>query len=306
MRINTGNIIAFIFLLGWTSILIYSGMPQLFEILGGISWFYFAVAFLVCMTLGNKLPQKLLWSIVLTMIGFILVNCCYSYFMFNNRDLTILVRSYLMFTPISIILIGIGATMQYFLPFDGMQTIKKKEDVLTLRHYYVFVMSALLIPTMLAIPIVDLLKGLDNINSISYLIILGLFAIGCLVIVLQTRKVSLETLNYFSKPIPRFDVDAKKVKKWLTSSIVVFVLFSLGMELIYRKQWFIWSETIISFIIYVFILFKFGAILFIPIQSNIDHQININTYLPSIKNKQTIFVIVLLWVLLFIVTFIKA
>jgi hypothetical protein len=208
-----------------------------------------------------------------------------------------------MFTPIGIILIGVGATMQYFLPFDSMHTMKKKEDILTLRHYFVFLMLALMIPTMLAIPIVDLLKGLDHINSISYLVILGLFTIGCLVIVLKTRKVSLETLNYFSKPIPRFNVDVKKAKKWLTSSIIVFVLFSLGMEFIYRKQWLIWSETIISFIIYVFILFKFGAILFIPIQSNRDHQIN--TYLPSIKSKQTIFVILLLWVLLFIITFIS-
>ena len=127
------------------------------------------------------------------------------------------------------------------------------------------------------------IRNLRNINSLGYQIALGGLIIGSLVFLFEARRIPMETLNYFARPITRFNTDIKKVKKYLVISTLVILFLSSDFET-FRGHWIMWGETVIAFLIYVVLLFKFGQILFIPSMPRTERPRKI--YLPSMKSKR--------------------
>jgi hypothetical protein len=292
------NILIYIFLIVWATCIVYIGIPNIYKVLGGSTGFYFILPFVVCIILKYKALAKLLWSIVLTLVGLMVVNYLYSHFFCSYRDFQLLTKVYLIYAPIGCIWLGYACTLQYFLV--KQEDLKRKEDIDALRYFAGFYVAALTVPLSIIVPILDLLKGLTNINSIGYQIGLSSLILGSLMFLYEVRKIPIETLNYFARPSYRFDANIDKFEKTLVIGTLVFLVFSTYWEIFYRRQWIMWAETVIVFIIYLFVLYNFGKILFMPRVS--DTQRPTRIYLPSIKSRKNIIMVLIFLGLFFFIT----
>jgi len=284
------KIIVYGFLIVWTICLVYIGIPDIYQILGGSTGFYFLLPIIVCINLAYKKLSKLLWAIIFTLIVLIIVNYLYSYFINNSINFKSLTRVYVIWVPVCLILLGYALTMQNFIVFEKKDGLPRKEDIEAISNFSKFLLATFFIPLSLTIPFVFFsgsFPGIRNVNSLLYQIAMGWFIVGGLIFIFETRKIPIETLNYFAMPIDRFLIDTKKAKKVLTISTLIFVIFSSSWE-IYRAHWVMWIESVIVFLIYVLTLYRFGRIIFVPSTSSTQRPTNI--YLPSIKSRRTIII----------------
>lgn len=291
-------LVVFGFIIIWALCLVYIGIPYLFKMLGGSYVFFFLLPLIVSICTKYKEYAKLLWSIVLTMFGIIVVNFLYSYFLYNYKNFNLFIRAYVVLIPVGCILLGYAFTLQSFLIFNKKDRINKKEDIEALNYFSGFVVAIFTIPLLSTISILLQFRTLNNINSIGFQYALGSLILGGLIFLFEVRKIPIETLNYFSKlNHTKFNIDIRKVKKCLIIGMSIFIVFSFLNELEYRKHWVIWIETITIFVIYVIFFYLFSKTFFKPI--SIHQQRPAKIYLPSLKNRRNIIIIGFLFLVCF-------
>ena len=139
-------LVIFGFIIIWVVCLIYIGIPDLFKMLGGSYVFFFLLPLIVSICTKYKEYAKLLWSIILTMFGIIVVNFLYSYFLYNYKNFNFFIRVYVVLIPVGCILLGYAFTLQSFLIFNKKDRIKKKEDIEALNYFSGFVVAIFTIP----------------------------------------------------------------------------------------------------------------------------------------------------------------
>ncbi len=285
-------IIACIFILLFALSFVYIGVAVLSKMLGGAMFIYYLLPVGIAVAaLKNKEYAKILWSVVLTYSGLVLVNYVHSYFTYNQEYFTFFTLIYLILIPVWFISLGYGCTIQSFLLPVNAEAIERKEDSDAFRYYLAGVVATMgVIPMAMTIPLLDLWRNASDINSIGYEIGLGIFILSNIYLLFESRKITKETLNYFAKPFRRFDTDAKKIKKCFILGTLFLVISSAGKEWIYRGHWIIWGETMALFIMYNLLLFKLGQVLFLAVSSHIESPSTI--YLPSVKGKKLIIMII--------------
>ena len=296
------NIVVYIFLIIWTVSFVYIGIPDLFMMLGGSAIFYLLLPLIAFIYPKNKALTKLLWSIVLTLFGLMLTNYSYSYFLCNYKDFRVLTRIYVVLIPALCILMGYGLTMETLLITPMKARLERKEHAEALGYFCAFFMGVFVPPLFCLIPFLVQFHELRNINSIGYEIALGGLIVGGLIFLFEARRIPIETLMYFTRPLPRFDTDTRKLRKRLMIGILICVVWSAIKELLYRQQWIIWGETVVIFVMYVLLLNNFSRVLFLP--ASFPSASPSKIWLPSIKNKRGRAIVGLLFLALFVFVFI--
>jgi hypothetical protein len=281
MRVNIIAVLCFLFF--WALSFIYLGIPDTYKMLGGSTGFYFLLPLVASLHFICRYFAKLLWSFICILIGLIATNYLYSYFYYYDfKSFKLLSIVYIIYAPISFIIMGFVCTIQSLVEF------KKKEDISSLRYFSALIVALFAIPPLIIIPILDYLKNSIYIYNLGYQIALGTILAGGLIFLLDARKITLETLYYIAKPVHRFDVDRSKFKGVLIIGTLIFLICCTYWEIFYRNHWLIWSETVIIFSIYICMMFVFVRVIFIPAGSEIRRPKEV--YLPSIKSKKTIII----------------
>jgi len=195
--------------------------------------------------------------------------------------------------PFVIIWSSYAFTVDYFL----LSECEKKEDTAVLKDFRGSIGVVLSIPFGLAFIVIAICHAikLRNIYSLDQQIILSASIVGGLLFLAEIRKIPVETLNYFSRPIPRFNSNIIRIRKWLAIGILVFLVYSSVYEFVYRGQWAFWAETAICFVIYIVVVYLLGRVLFK--QSAISSRETTITYLPSWKSKKTLIIVLVSFIL---------
>jgi len=289
--LRANNVAVYTLCAFWVAILIYIGLPELFGMLGGCAVLFLLLPLVVVMTLNHKNYSKLLWAVFFSFMGYILVNYLYSYYVTEYKNYRFLTTSYLIFLPLYCIPIGYWLTISCLIKDYKSKEIVDDTDRKVLLNFLQFCIATLLIPPLFVIQFIVVLEDNRNVISSCYLIGLCIVGISNFVFLVKMRRVSLETLNYFSKPIQRFTSNIANVRKWFIIGTITMLMFAFGLECIYRNQWLILLVTAIAFVMHVAVLSRLGNILFVPIA--IDGERPSNLYLPSIRGKQSIIILFL-------------
>lgn len=285
------NLLALATLVPW-AVIYFLGVPKIYTIMGG-SFGYYAL-YPILIYLQFKFPEyrKIFWLLILTFMGLIGANCLHSYFIFYNADIKAPIYLLIIMIPLSLIITGYMGSIEVFIKRKDMLN---KEVLKNLAIYCLFVM---LVPFyfILSIIIFRLKSEILHLNALK--LFFGALITSGLVLLIETRKLSYDELEFFSIQVKKQKITINKAHKYLVIGIIFILIFSTYWE-IYRGDWFAWIETAVIFCLYAFFQFRFAGVIFTPIKA-CTTDININNF-PSIRNKTSILV-----GLIFLVLFVSA
>ena len=272
-----------LFIAAWATIFLYFGISCLQTMLGGTIWFFYLLPIIAALTLLNRNYAKIFWSVNSTFLGIVLVNYLHSYFNIHYFNINLLILAYLIFIPFSFVFCGYFYLIQSLLISTTSKVIKNSEDMKAFKYFIAYTTVMISAPIVLTLPLIDCLGHNRNIVSNGFEIASGLFVSTILMLLIQSRKISKETINYFAMPIPSITWSIEKVKKIIGIGTLIFIIFSAIAELKIRQHWFIWSESIAILVVNILVLLKFGQVIFMPI--NVQRERPINFYFPVLKNR---------------------
>jgi hypothetical protein len=272
-----------IFIVLWSAIFIAFGVMQLKIMLGGSIWFFYILPLLFLLSSYNKDYAKITWSIASTFIGIVVVNYLHSYFIIHYFNFNIMALVYVIFVPFSLIFLGSCLSIQTFLLPVTSKQIENYEDMEKFRYFIGYLFFMISVAMALTIPLLFYLESCKTVNSIAFEICSFVFALGMLSVLFESRNISKETINYFAKSIPRINFNARKALKLITIGTIVFIIFSAIDELISRGHWLIWSGSMAILVTNISLLYKFGQVIFLPINNQRERPNNF--YLPLMKSK---------------------
>ena len=296
-------ILSSIFIFIWTIFCVYVGFPKLSKMLGGVTILYLILPIIALVSLKYKKLAQLLWGIVLTLVSLIAINYLYSYFSNYAKEINFFTRIYIVWIPAVSVLVGFTLTLNSLLRTSPRDDSKTGDESIALKNFFLFFIMILTTPLLVVIPYLQL-RTLGNINAIGYQFALGALILGGSIFLLQTRKIPVETLDHFAKPVHRFHTNTRKIRRIIAIGALIFLILSAANELKYRDAWLIWTESVILIGIYTLFLYKFGQICFRPIASHND--VLVRLYLPSIRDRKNMIIIGFLSVLLIFSLFLAA
>lgn len=282
-------IIVSIFTLIWILSFIYIGVADIHIMLGGVVVFFYMLPIASFLSLKYRELAAVIWSKILILSGFVIVNYLHSYFMTKHVDINFFMLIYVILIPVWFVLCGFFYMIQSFLQSVHAKQYKEPGDTKIIKYFLGFMALLIGASLLIVVPLLDYFGNRQDINSIGYEVGMGAAVITFLYFLLESRRVTDETLNYFARPFHRYRVNLKKIKKYLILVTCIFITISLLDELYYRKHWMIWGETIILFIISNIVLFRFGKVIFMPPISANERPDKM--YLPSVRSKRTVIII---------------
>ncbi len=292
-------IVLLLFLLVWSLCILIIGIPQIYFLLGGTTGLFFLMPVIASICFVYSSLQKVVWSSLLTLGSLIVINGAYSYFFKNPRDLDLLITSYILCIPVALIVSGYSCTLESFVDLRG-KTGLKHQDTKFLRYFSVFLLGNSSIAACITIIMVGSFEKLDLIIAMGYQIILGGFMTGCLLFANEARKFPKEASIHLSKLNVKFHCSARHFKTVFAGGILAFLAFSTYWEVFYRKAWVMWGETVVVFIGYIFLLWKFGAEPFLDTTNREIQPDRIN--IPSVWNRRTIITALISFSLFLLIT----
>lgn len=286
-------IITSIFSLLWTFVFLFIGIIDLYKMLGGMMIFFYMLPIISLLSLKYKELASTVWSVIMIFSGFIVVNYLHSYFIYEHTDFHLFVIFYVIMMPVCLIQLGFMSLIQSF--FKSIYNMQYKEpgDLDIIKSFFGFMSLTITLPMIIVISLLIYFEKYYNINSMGYEIGMGAAIVIYLYFLLESCSVKDETLNYFAKPFHRYNIEFKKVKKYLLIGACIVITISLLDELYYRKHWTIWGETIILFIISNILLFRFGKVVFTPRLTEDERPDKL--YLPSVKSSKTMGIMIVLF-----------
>jgi hypothetical protein len=263
------GIMLFFVTLFWVIGLVHLGVPGIFTKLGGSSVFYFILPLVVCANFRFKPLTKLIWTCVFTLLGFVLVNYLYSYFLENPHQYHLLLRVFLIWIPSSLVAFGFWGIMAFFWISGVTAEFEKKDHFQAFKGFAMLCGGAFSISVTVTVLIIMAL-GKEYPVASGYVVAFGSLIASQLFLVLLISEAPLATLNYFAKPVHRFDGNIIRVRNRTIIGTSILLLVSLHWEMEFRGCWFIWGETIILLVLYLVFLYQFARILFLPEMSSSD------------------------------------
>ena len=112
----------------------------------------------------------------------------------------------------------------------------------------------------------------------------GIITSGLLLLI-ETAKITLEEMEYFSIYTKNINIPVDKAKRFVLAGIAIVLLLSTYWEM-YRGEWLLWAEMATVFVLYVFLQFRFAKVIFVSKQTAQNKPSKYN--FPSIKNKKSI------------------
>jgi hypothetical protein len=263
--------------------------------LGGSIGMFFVLPLFILATLFSQRYTSLLWAIIITIAGFIIFNYVFSYLVIHNNSYGLMLSAYIISFPLAVILTGVILTISFFLSFDRTRDIQSSEDIDSIRNFYGFIVASIALPPLTPIIFIPLIHR--NIFRSCFIMSMAALIIGFIFFLMKMRKVTIDTLNYYSKPIQRIMIYSKKNESIFIIGILLF--FSSYFEMLHRKEWIVWIETALGLVCYVLILNKFGKLIISPtINNNFRPQY---LYLPSIVNKQGLISLLLFIIIILLI-----
>lgn len=267
-----------VFLLLWVIFLIYVGIPDIYKILGGTFGLFLLYPILVFMHYRFAEYRKLVWIFVLTIVGLIIANYSYYYFLNSMTKSSKLLYIVITAIPISWVITGYLLGIEVFIEPNAF-----KNNII-IRNFRLYCLTIMLVPFYCAIPLLIELGKIAKLELYGMQSLLGGLITSGLVLLIGTGKITLEEMKYVSVPINGTNFTIKKAKKFALIGIAAILLLSTYWE-IYRGEWLVWAETATVFILYVFLQFRFTRIICAS-QKELNAPSKYN--FPSLKDKKSI------------------
>lgn len=253
----------------WAASIVCAGIPGIFGTLGGSAGIFIILPLLFIKTLGYRGYERIVWSIIFTSLGLILINYLYSIFL--NKEITIkgILGAYIVYLPLIFIGAGIITTLFSFLVAHVDIVNDETERDCKIIHN----IGGFSLITLAGIPLFSILfmllisdLGWNHIYSTSYVVGLFLLIAGEIIFLAKIMNISIQTLNHFARPIPRGSLNIMRKRNRLWIYVVVILLYSTMLELRYRGNVIIWTETAIILSGYATIIFRLSQILLMPLE----------------------------------------
>ncbi len=277
---TTIDVVTLLALIPWSIYLILFGVPELHKILGGSFALIVLYPVVILAQVKYKEYRSVAWMFLLTLIGLIAVNHIYSFLLVHPLHLELagycILFGTILGTTLALVIVG------YMGSCDGFVEWEKRQNHEIYKKYVMFngqIGAIYMALSILPSPFIWSKAGNYMLSIKSGLWCVMVFGV---VMLITTRKVTIEEIEYFAKPINRIELNLDKVKKYLFVGIIIFVLNSALLE-ISRGQWLLWSETIILFAIYISLQFRFAKIMFLPKPVEITKPALYN--FPTLNNK---------------------
>jgi len=260
---------AITFIIMWSCFVVIMGVPEIFYKLGGATGLFLFLPVLFIFSLKFIAMRSVFHSILFTIVSLLPFNYFCYYFANNIIEINFIIHIYLIALPVSLVSITIFITISNFMPLS-VQTdfLLVREDAKMYGRFMQFLFALLFFSLSIYIPFIVMIDGMNTFDGLQ--ISLAGLIIGGIVFLLLTRKTSVQTFNYFAKPITRIKTDVKIVKQKYFLTLLFLLTFCTYFELYYRKLWMTWWETAAFLVIYSMILLKFGEIVFYPVSTVSD------------------------------------
>ncbi len=295
-----------IFLTLWSLCTIFIGIPRIYNLLGGSTGFYYLIPLITSLGCARKNTHfysfyKVLWSFILTITSLLIVNALDSYFISYHSGYDLLLIAYMVSNPVLFIGVGFTCTIASFIPLSKLCSCTEDLNKSCLFFIYLIFASLCVFPLCSLLIIFPFHESSDTLG-LGYPITLGALSIGSLLLMFESRKLSIENLISFAKPSHRINtsIDVTNFRPHFVISIILFGIFSTYFEFIYRKQMIIWLETFLVFISYLLLLYNL---------TKADYEVSKcqpgkyeKQQLSSIRTERTIVKMVLALVIYFVLT----
>lgn len=292
-------LIAFISL--WFITLLYIGIFDLIKALGGTFIFFILLPLFASLSLKLKQLAPILWSLITIFIGLILTNYLHSYISLHQIHFDVYTGILLTILPSSAVIFGTILMIQYFFKLPSITQYKHPDDKNMVIYFGGFLYLAISILLGITIPLIILLDASIN-YGLGYEIALCVIFLIITYFAFEFRKISIETINYFAQPFKKFKIDTNEANRYLVKYTLMIILAS-GIFEIYREQWIIWAESTLIIVVVTILLMKFWRVLYLPEQPQNWRPNDI--YLPSIKSRKTILILILVILFAFICAIIE-
>lgn len=286
-------IITSLFSLLWTFVFLFIGITDLHRMLGGMVIIFYILPIIAVLSLKYKELASTIWSMILMFSGFLIINYLHSFFIYKHIKFNIVILCYVIYMPVSFVLFGFWFLIQSFLKSIHSEQYREPGDSDIMKNFSGFMSLTIISPMLIIISFLINFENNYNINSMGYEIGMGAAVVTHLYFLLESCSVTDKTLNYFAKHFQRYNIDLKKVRKYLLICTCIIITISLLDELYYREHWIIWGETIILFIISNILLFRFGKVIFMPSVKEDERPDKL--YMPSVKSTKTIGIMIVLF-----------
>lgn len=268
-----------IFLIPWVLFLVYVGIPDIYKILGGTFGFFSLYPIIVFIHYKFVEYRKLLWIFVLTMSGLTVANHIYYYLLYSEIKIPSLAYVVISAIPISWVITG------YLLGIEIFIKPERFKDNIVLKNFRLYCIIAMLMPFYCVIPILIELNKLNKMEVYGMQLFFGGIITSGLLLLIETAKITLEEMEYFSIYTKNINIPVDKAKRFVLAGIAIVLLLSTYWEM-YRGEWLLWAETATVFVLYVFLQFRFAKVIFVSKQTAQNKPSKYN--FPSIKNKKSI------------------
>jgi hypothetical protein len=244
------------------------------------------------------LRQKILFKVgicsLLILWGLVLINYLEPYYHEAAPKMIPLLKGYIFSAPSILITLGCSIILMRSWGTRSVWLETKNDYIGTQKRDFDFFLAIIPIIPLLNIPLILMSRP----NQYTYIITLAPTILGLLYLSLEISWTSSSSLkSYYTGLFPTLFNSTRIYKYW--KILLIFSFFkSIIDEYQYRGNWWLWGETLIIFLIFNFLLYKFMKLLF-----KSDSAIETTKLcLPSWKNKRTIIFSVLLFVIVLYVS----
>ena len=224
-------------------------------------------------------------SIYTITVGLILTNIAFYKIDLIVEYCPILITIYILTICMGIITLGFLFIITAFL--KSKKDLKINSDYETVPRVWNYYTVVTYLELMLSILIIAYVIYPDyptiGLYKLTSKMALGSITMGSIFIALRFSQIPKEAMSWISREKKRFSTNYKKIKNAIIVSSVIFILFSLYIEYMYRRDWVVWIESQGIIVAYLLLLTKFARILFeAVVPSNKEEVLK---SLPQIKVK---------------------
>lgn len=239
----------------------FTGVPKLYEILGGSVVVFLLAAYLPFLTLHNGRISKLVWAATLNLVGLVIANYFISSLAEVQLKYNLFVKIYISGLFFMYWILSYVYPVFYFLPLDEKKGVAAKQ-IRGARKIVKFSVLSLFATLAYSFVVALFASGLGGYSDAEVIeILLGALVVGSVTVNVGMFGVSSEVLSQFAKSdLPVFEVNVVRHKQWIWIVLALLTLLAVDLER-YRGNWMALGLTLILIVQTAGFLWKFFPLL---------------------------------------------
>jgi len=278
-----------------------TGVPRLYEILGGSLVVFLLAAYLPFLSLHNGRISKLVWGTTLNLVGLVLANYFISSLAVVQLKYNLFVKIYISGLFFMYWILSYLYPIFYFLPLDEKEGVAT-EQIRGARKIVKFCVLSLFASLAYSFVVALFASDLGGYSDGEVIeILLGALVIGSVTVNVGMFGVSSEALSQFAKSnLPVLEVNSARHKRRIWIVLALLTLLAVGLER-YRGNWVALGLTLILILQTARFLWKFFPLLRAKAPLSTSPVVTIE--MPAIKKPAAVLTGVCLFVIYVIIVY---